>query len=62
MANIDYKAAYKTMMDDHFPSKMEISFYDESDKRQTLVYEKKSWLIDGVSKGGAIMRWKAKDG
>jgi len=47
----DFKSAYKTIMDDHFPPKMEISFIDESDKRQTLVYEKVSWVIDEVAKG-----------
>ena len=47
----DLKASYKTIMDDHFPARMEISFIDENDSRQTLCYEKKSWLIDGVEKG-----------
>ncbi len=47
---MDLKAAYKTIMDDHFPARMEITFADES-RRQTLVYEKASWLIDGVQKG-----------
>jgi len=50
MATKDFKAAYKTIMDDHFPARMEISFVDGSDK-QTLVYEKASWLIDNVEKG-----------
>ena len=50
MAEKDLKAAYKTIMDDHFTPKMEISFID-GDKRQTLVYEKVSWVIDGVAKG-----------
>ncbi len=44
------KTAYKTIMDDHFPEAMEISFVDKG-KRQTLVYEKVSWLIGGVKKG-----------
>lgn len=47
---IDLKAAYKTVMDDHFTPTMEISFID-GDKRQTLVYEKVSWTIDGINKG-----------
>lgn len=51
MATVDFKSAYKTIMDDHFPPRMEISFVDESGSRQTLFYEKKSWLIDGVNKG-----------
>jgi phosphoribosylaminoimidazolecarboxamide formyltransferase/IMP cyclohydrolase len=47
---VDLKAAYKTIMDDHFPRTMELSFSD-STGRQTLVYEKVSWIIDGVEKG-----------
>ncbi len=51
MSGQDFKAAYKTIMDDHFPPKMEISFIEEDGKRQTLAYEKVVWLIDGVRKG-----------
>ncbi|MDR4507063.1 MAG: hypothetical protein MRJ65_02290 [Candidatus Brocadiaceae bacterium] len=50
MAIKDLKSAYKTIMDDHFPSSMEISFINKND-RQTLVYEKETWIIDGVEKG-----------
>jgi phosphoribosylaminoimidazolecarboxamide formyltransferase/IMP cyclohydrolase len=50
MATKDFKSAYKTIMDDHFPPVMEISFVDE-DGRQTLVFEKATWLIDGIEKG-----------
>ncbi len=50
MATQDLKAAYRTIMDDHFPRTMEISFADDND-RQTLVFEKASWMIDGVDKG-----------
>ncbi len=50
MAGRDFKAAYKTVMDDHFPDRMELSFVGDGG-RQTLVYEKVSWLIDGVRKG-----------
>jgi phosphoribosylaminoimidazolecarboxamide formyltransferase/IMP cyclohydrolase len=46
----DLKKMYKTIMDDHFPSRMEIAFV-EGDSRQTLFYEKVSWVIDGVEKG-----------
>ena len=46
----DLKKMYKTIMDDHFTPKMEISFIDK-DKKQTLFYEKVSWTIDGVKKG-----------
>ena len=41
MPEKDLKAAYKTIMDDHFAPKMEISFID-GDNRQTLFYEKVS--------------------
>jgi phosphoribosylaminoimidazolecarboxamide formyltransferase/IMP cyclohydrolase len=51
MAIQDFKSAYKTIMDDHFTPRMEISFVDESGKRQTLFFEKVAWLIDGVMKG-----------
>ena len=37
-------------MDDHFTPHMEVSFVD-GDKRQTLFYEKVSWVIEGVNKG-----------
>lgn len=51
MATQDFKAAYKTIMDDHFSPRMEISFIEEDGRRQTLSYEKAAWLIDGVRKG-----------
>ncbi len=47
---MDLKAAYKTIMDDHFPPQMEISFIN-GEERQTLAYEKVSWVIDGEEKG-----------
>jgi phosphoribosylaminoimidazolecarboxamide formyltransferase/IMP cyclohydrolase len=46
----DLKKMYRTIMDDHFPPQMEISFIDD-DHRQTLVYEKVTWTIDNVQKG-----------
>lgn len=46
----DLKKMYRTIMDDHFPPQMEISFVDQ-DQRQTLFYEKVTWTIDGVQKG-----------
>lgn len=46
----DLKKMYKTVMDDHFTPAMEISFVD-GEKRQTLVYEKVSWTIEGIKKG-----------
>jgi phosphoribosylaminoimidazolecarboxamide formyltransferase/IMP cyclohydrolase len=46
----DLKEMYRTIMDDHFPPQMEISFID-ADKRQTLFYEKVVWVVDEVQKG-----------
>jgi len=46
----DLKQMYKTIMDDHFPPQMEISFIDGS-RRQTLLYEKVTWTIDAIQKG-----------
>ena len=46
----DLKKMYRTIVHDHFPPKMEISFVDEND-RQTLFYEKVTWRIDDVDKG-----------
>ena len=46
----DLKKMYRTVMDDHFPPRMEVSFVD-ADKRQTLFYEKVAWTIDNIQKG-----------
>jgi len=46
----DLKKMYRTIMDDHFPPEMEVSFV-ENGKRQTLFYEKVTWTIDAVEKG-----------
>jgi phosphoribosylaminoimidazolecarboxamide formyltransferase/IMP cyclohydrolase len=46
----DLKKMYRTVMDDHFPPKMEISFIDVQ-KRQTLFYKKVVWVVDDVQKG-----------
>ena len=46
----DLKKMYRTIMDDHFPPKMEISFVDP-EKRQTLFYEKVVWVVDDIEKG-----------
>ena len=46
----DLKKMYRTVMDDHFTPKMEISFVDD-DNRQTLFYEKVVWVVDDVQKG-----------
>jgi len=46
----DLKKMYRTIMDDNFPPKMEVSFVDDN-QRQTLFYEKVTWTIDAVQKG-----------
>jgi len=46
----DFKSAYRRIMDEHFPDRMEISFVGEGG-RQTLVYQKATWVIDGEEKG-----------
>jgi phosphoribosylaminoimidazolecarboxamide formyltransferase / IMP cyclohydrolase len=46
----DLKEAYRIIMDDHFPEKMEISFVFE-DHRTNLHYDKVAWVIDDVRKG-----------
>lgn len=44
------RAMYRNIHPDLFPRRMEISFYDDQ-QRQTLVYEKVEWVIDGERKG-----------
>ena len=46
----DLKAANRRIMDDHFPDRMEISFIGPGG-RQTLAYEKATWVIEGEEKG-----------
>ncbi len=46
----DLKKMYRTIVADHFPARMEISFVD-GDSRQTLFYEKVLWTIDAEQKG-----------
>jgi phosphoribosylaminoimidazolecarboxamide formyltransferase/IMP cyclohydrolase len=48
---INLKAQYKEILKDHFPSKMEVSFYDEADKRTSLLYEKVQWNVGGELSG-----------
>jgi len=45
----DYKKAYRTIMDDHFPEDMAITFGD-----QTLVYRKRTWKIPDEGNGELI--------
>ncbi len=44
------KKAYHTIINDHFPPRMEIAFVFD-DRRQTLIYEKVTWDVDGVRQG-----------
>jgi phosphoribosylaminoimidazolecarboxamide formyltransferase/IMP cyclohydrolase len=46
----DLKKAYRTIVREAFPEGMEISFV-EGGKRETLVYEKVTWEIEGERKG-----------
>ncbi|MGC9469309.1 MAG: IMP cyclohydrolase [Anaerolineae bacterium] len=46
----DLKKAYRTIIEDHFPSQMEVSFVFE-DRRTTMVYEKVTWEIEGERRG-----------
>ena len=46
----DLKKMYRTIVDEHFPPQMEVSFVDDG-KRQTLFYEKVLWTVDQVQKG-----------
>ena len=46
----DLKKMYRTIVEENFPGRMEISFV-EGDRRQTLFYEKVLWTIDEVQKG-----------
>jgi phosphoribosylaminoimidazolecarboxamide formyltransferase/IMP cyclohydrolase len=45
----DYKKAYRTIMDDHFPDDMVITFGD-----QTLIYRKRTWKIPDDGNGELI--------
>lgn len=46
----ELKNSYSTIVKDSFTPQMEISFIEEG-KKQTLLYEKVSWNIDGKEKG-----------
>ena len=45
----DLKKMYRTVMDDHFPPEMKVSFGD-----QTLVYRKRAWKIRDEKSGDLI--------
>ncbi len=46
----DLKKMYRTIVTDHFPPQMEISFV-EAERRQTLFYEKVTWHIGDEDRG-----------
>ena len=46
----DLKKAYRSLVKEDFPERMEITFAD-GEKRQTVVYEKVTWDIGGERKG-----------
>jgi len=48
----DLKRMYRTIVEDPFPPKMEISFIEENGERRTLFYEKALWEIPGEGKKG----------
>lgn len=50
MAEKNLKKMYRTLQDDPFPAKMEITFV-ENESRQTMLYEKMQWEIEGETKG-----------
>jgi phosphoribosylaminoimidazolecarboxamide formyltransferase/IMP cyclohydrolase len=47
----DRTLAYRTILGDHFPPTMEISFVGGDGSRQTLFYEKAGWEVGGELKG-----------
>ncbi len=46
----DLKKMYRTIVQDHFPPRMEVTFADD-ENRQTLFFERVAWDIGGVKKG-----------
>ncbi len=47
----DLKKAYHTVIHEHFPETLEISF-GKGKERQTLTYEKVLWEVEGEGKKG----------
>lgn len=50
MSKDKLSAMYRQIHPDLFPRMMELSFYDNQ-QRQTLIYEKVDWVVDGERKG-----------
>jgi len=51
MAEKPLSSMYHEINEDFFPPRMEISFIDGAAHRQTLLYEKVEWLIEGEKRG-----------
>ena len=51
MGSDDIKKIYHNIRKDQFPQKMEISFYNDNNDKQTFFYEKVEWVIDNEKKG-----------
>ena len=51
MAEKKLSSIYNRIIEDLFPENMEISMYNNESDRQTLLYRKAGWTIDGVRKG-----------
>ena len=51
MSDKKLSSMYSRIIEDLFPRNMEISFFNDSSDKQTLLYNKASWTIDGESKG-----------
>ena len=51
MADKKLSSMYSRIIEDMFPENMEISFYNDGSDRQSLLYRKARWTIDGESKG-----------
>ncbi|HSV55881.1 MAG TPA: hypothetical protein VLH39_02085 [Magnetospirillaceae bacterium] len=43
--------AYREFAADHFPSRMEVSFYDDEKTRISLSFEKVEWTVEGIRRG-----------
>ena len=51
MSEKKLSSMYKRIIEDLFPENMEISFYNDEKDRQTLLYKKVLWNIEGENKG-----------
>ena len=51
MSDKKLSSMYSRIIEDLFPGKMELSFYNDENDKQTLFYEKALWTIDSEEKG-----------